>query len=200
MSVDLSKLKVNDTIELRDGTRHVVTAFRRTGSGLYPFCVSYGGDEDTFTEDGHLYVDEMDHPVDIVRILPAAVKTTGGVWVQEYTGDTPPPMPPPATGGIKHDSDKPALALLPFRATEEVAKVLAFGAKKYDAWNWKKGFAWSRLIGAALRHLFAFARGEDKDAETGLSHLAHAACCVLFLLEHELESLGSDDRWKGGAA
>jgi hypothetical protein len=33
-----------------------------------------------------------------------------------------------------------------------------------------------------IRHLFAFARGVDKDPETGLSHLAHLGCNVLFLL------------------
>lgn len=63
-------------------------------------------------------------------------------------------------------------------------------------WNWAKGFTWSRLIGAALRHLFAFARGEDRDPESGLSHLAHAGCCILFLITHERCKLGTDDRFK----
>lgn len=63
-------------------------------------------------------------------------------------------------------------------------------------WNWAKGFTWSRLIGAALRHLFAFARGEDRDPESGLSHLAHAGCCILFLITHERCKLGTDDRYK----
>lgn len=100
-------------------------------------------------------------------------------------------------GGTKHDGEKIRLELLPTRALEEIGKVLTFGAKKYDAWNWAKGFAWSRLIGATFRHLFAFARGEDRDPETGLSHLAHAGCCILFLLEHVLGGLGTDDRYKG---
>ena len=98
--------------------------------------------------------------------------------------------------GTKHDSNKNRLELLPFEALEDIAEVLTFGAQKYDAHNWRKGFAWSRLLGAALRHLFAWARGEDKDPESGLSHLAHAGCCILFLITHQAEGLGKDDRWK----
>ena len=98
--------------------------------------------------------------------------------------------------GKKNDSDKIPLELLPTEALEEVAKVLAFGRAKYSSWNWAKGMAYSRLIGAAMRHLFAWTRGQDKDPETGLSHLAHLACCVLFLLSYTLTSTGLDDRFK----
>lgn len=104
-------------------------------------------------------------------------------------------------GGIKHDTDKTRYDLLPFLALEEVAKVLTFGAKKYDDWNWSKGFKFSRVISAMFRHLTAWVTGQDKDPETGLSHLAHAACCVLFLLTFELTKTGVDDRYTyGGAA
>lgn len=40
-----------------------------------------------------------------------------------------------------------------------------------------------RYFAAAMRHLWAWWTGEERDAETGESHLAHAACCVLFLLD-----------------
>lgn len=97
---------------------------------------------------------------------------------------------------IKLDGEKPRVDLLPAVALEEIAKVLTFGAKKYDNWNWAKGFKWSRLLGAAGRHLFAFMRGEDKDSESGLSHLAHLGCCVVFLLWHERFKKDLDDRFK----
>ena len=101
-----------------------------------------------------------------------------------------------AGGGTKHDSGKPRTDLLPPDALLEVSKVFAFGGNKYGDYNWCKGFKWSRLLGAALRHLFAFMRGEDKDPESEHSHLAHAACCVLMLISHEQRKLGEDDRWK----
>lgn len=95
----------------------------------------------------------------------------------------------------KHDGEKVRVDLLPTGALEEIAKVLTFGAHKYSAWNWAKGMAWSRLLGAAMRHLFAWARGESVDPESGLPHLAHLGCCVLFLIEHERCRLGVDDRF-----
>lgn len=96
---------------------------------------------------------------------------------------------------VKADGDKVRPELLPVGPMLAIAEVLTFGAKKYADHNWRKGFKWTRLIGAAMRHLFAYARGENKDPETGLSHLAHLGCCVVFLLEHEQRGLGEDDRY-----
>ncbi|WP_442880072.1 dATP/dGTP diphosphohydrolase domain-containing protein [Aurantimonas sp. A2-1-M11] len=53
--------------------------------------------------------------------------------------------------------------------------------------------AWSRLRGALDRHMAAFDHGEDTDPETGLPHLAHAACCLTFLLSYQLRNVGEDD-------
>jgi hypothetical protein len=47
-----------------------------------------------------------------------------------------------------------------------------------------------------MRHLHAFNDGEDKDPESGLSHLAHLGCCVMFLLEFEKTHKELDDRFK----
>lgn len=96
----------------------------------------------------------------------------------------------------KADDGKLPLELLPPDALEEIARVLQFGAAKYGERNWEKGLRWARVYGALLRHLFAWWRGQDRDDETGLSHLAHAGCCVLFLLAHERRALGEDDRPK----
>ena len=74
--------------------------------------------------------------------------------------------------------------------------MLKFGADKYHAHNWRDGFAWSRPLAAAMRHIMAFNDGEDKDPESGLSHLAHAACCIMFLLEFEKTHPELDDRYK----
>ena len=96
--------------------------------------------------------------------------------------------------GKKYDAGKLPHHLLPLDAIEGVAAVLAYGATKYEPRGWEKGMAWSRLFSAALRHLFAWWKGEKADPETGYSHLAHAACCVLFLAAYEIRSSGTDDR------
>lgn len=97
--------------------------------------------------------------------------------------------------GVKFDQDKPRMDLLDPHAMEQLAKVLTFGANKYAAHNWRKGLSKSRLLAAALRHLFAYLGGQDTDPETGLSHAAHAMCCCMFILglEHRADL---DDRFK----
>jgi hypothetical protein len=97
---------------------------------------------------------------------------------------------------LKFDGGKLPLHLLSTEAMNQTAAVLAFGAEKYAAHNWRKGFVWSRPLSAAMRHITAFNAGEDKDPESGLSHLAHAACCIMFLLEFEKTHKELDDRYK----
>jgi len=91
--------------------------------------------------------------------------------------------------GKKFDSDKPRMDLLPPKAILEVAKVLSFGAQKYDPENWRLlDNLQSRYTAGALRHIFAHMNGEKDDPESNISHLAHALCCLLFKLEIELEN------------
>lgn len=66
---------------------------------------------------------------------------------------------------------------------EGVAKVLTIGAQKYGDVNWQilPGLGGRRTLAAALRHIVAVTeRGEANDPETGLLHVDHAACEVLF--------------------
>ena len=96
--------------------------------------------------------------------------------------------------GIKYDSEKPRMNLLPPKAIVEISKVLTFGAAKYDAENWRKlDDLQNRYTAGALRHIFAHMDGEELDPETNLSHLAHAMCCLLFKLEIELENAQSEE-------
>lgn len=98
--------------------------------------------------------------------------------------------------GTKFDAGKPPMELLSTEVLVQISRVLEFGKKKYDTHNWRKGMSWSRLIGAALRHLTAYKDGEDLDPETGLSHLAHLGCCTMFLLEFIKTHPDFDDRYK----
>lgn len=100
------------------------------------------------------------------------------------------------TGARKADAGKARMDLLPYPALEAIAQILTFGATKYAAHNWRKGFAWSRIYSSLQRHLGAWSEGEDADPETGKSHLWHAGCNILFLIQHELDGLGTDDRYK----
>jgi hypothetical protein len=102
----------------------------------------------------------------------------------------------PTGTALKFDDGKLPLHLLSTEAMNQTAAVLAFGAQKYAEHNWRKGFVWSRPLSAAMRHITAFNAGEDKDPESGLSHLAHAACCIMFLLEFEKTHKELDDRYK----
>lgn len=100
-----------------------------------------------------------------------------------------------ATEGLKYDQDKPDYSLLSSYAIDELAKVLTFGKYKYAAHNWRKGLSRSRLLAACMRHIFAYLRGENKDPETGLSHLSHAMCCLMFAVELSVTMPETDDRF-----
>ena len=91
---------------------------------------------------------------------------------------------------IKHDSEKIPWHLVPWDAVEQIVEILQFGAKKYADRNWEKGMAPSRLVRAAIGHIVDWfhckINGTDgRDPESGKSHLAHAGCCILFLLAYE---------------
>ncbi len=85
--------------------------------------------------------------------------------------------------GIKYDTSKPRWSLLPIGTMEEVIKVLEYGANKYAPDNWKKVPQMEiRYYDAAMRHIDAYWKGEYLDEESGQPHLAHAVCCLLFLM------------------
>jgi hypothetical protein len=87
------------------------------------------------------------------------------------------------TIGRKFDQDKPRWDLLPWDETQEIVEVLTFGSKKYEDNNWTVVSSPKRRYFAALcRHVLAWWRGEKIDPESGKSHLAHAGCCLLFLM------------------
>lgn len=104
--------------------------------------------------------------------------------------------PTKSGSAMKFDDGKLPVSLLSTEALLQTAAVLKFGADKYHAHNWRDGFAWSRPLAAAMRHILAYNDGEDRDPESGLSHLAHAACCIMFLLEFEKTHPELDDRYK----
>ena len=96
---------------------------------------------------------------------------------------------------LKLDKGKEPLSLVVRSALLEEADVMGHGVTKYGRDNWRLGMKWSRLTDAALRHITAFNEGEDLDPETGLHHLAHARCCLAFLIEYSTTHPTLDDRY-----
>lgn len=99
-------------------------------------------------------------------------------------------------GAYKKDEGKVRLDLIPPEAIQGIGEVLTFGANKYSKRGWESGMAWGRCFGAAMRHLWAWWNPlvPDEDEESGLSHLKHAACCVVFMIAYEEREVGEDDR------
>ena len=91
------------------------------------------------------------------------------------------------TGGRKFDGGKLQYGLIPSLALKEMVRVLTYGAEKYEPGNWKRvPDAQRRYFDAMQRHIWAWKEGEQNDPESGMNHLAHAACCLYFLLERDL--------------
>lgn len=83
----------------------------------------------------------------------------------------------------KFDEGKPMWDLLPYKQVSQVVDVMTFGASKYSVNGWQTvPNARSRYFAATMRHLTAWWEGEKIDKESGIHHLAHAACCILFLM------------------
>lgn len=85
--------------------------------------------------------------------------------------------------GRKFDGGKPRWSLLPWKQVGHIVDVLTFGAKKYDDDNWQGlSNGRDRYFSAMMRHLTAWKDGEVLDSESKLPHLAHAGCCLVFLM------------------
>jgi hypothetical protein len=108
------------------------------------------------------------------------------------------------TEGVKHDTGKPRMELIPPEAMFALADILTSGAEKYGDRNWEMGMGWSRVFGGCMRHAWCWFGGkgparrsfifEDADLETGRSHLWHLMTGVAFLVVYEERGIGTDDR------
>ena len=98
--------------------------------------------------------------------------------------------------GIKHDTGKPPITLLDRDFIEGTAQVMRFGAEKYGRHNWCGGISHTRLADAAMRHLIAWASGEDLDTESGLPHIDHASASINMLRGNQRLNPGMDDRYR----
>jgi len=102
---------------------------------------------------------------------------------------------PKPVQGLRFNSGKLLMSLVPASFGRYCAAGLTYGAVKYAPHNWRKGFDWSQVLDSLQRHIDAFREGEDLDEESGLPHLALAACNLAFLIEFFDKGKGNDDRF-----
>ena len=181
----------------------VVFLHEHVDANLALFAFEAGGEEGAAL---HLHQVMRDPTSDVeVEDKPTAVDDPAQLplWPEdrevpeEATADAWPepqgPLVPQSRGaGLKYDGGKPRPSLLfngmP-RALSHVIDVLTFGAQKYEAHSWQEvenGI--ERYNDAKLRHMLSLAKGEEVDAESGIEHLAHEACNILFVLELALRA------------
>ena len=89
----------------------------------------------------------------------------------------------------KFDQGKPEFHIVAEFAEQlgGINAVLEYGAGKYGLDNWKLGNTLPdirRNKNAAVRHILADLRGQPLDPESGLPHLLHAVCGLLFASWH----------------
>jgi len=95
--------------------------------------------------------------------------------------------------GAKFDQGKLRHDLVLPEFEDALAEVLTFGAQKYAAHSWKNVPDLEvRYYSALRRHMNAWRAGEWLDEESGLPHLAHAACNIYFLFQAGVEPAPED--------
>jgi hypothetical protein len=166
--------------EIPVGTRTSIVGINSTSKGVYLYCVGY--------TEGLFFTFEEIEPA-----LPDYGVPTGGVprrvtavpdgfgTSKDLLGDM---LTSPKPLGTKFDSLKPRWSLVPKGVIAQVVDVLTFGAAKYSADNWMY-VAPDKYYNALNRHIDAWRNGEKLDEETGKHHLAHALCCLMFMLWHD---------------
>ncbi len=90
---------------------------------------------------------------------------------------------------------KPPLSLIPGAARVHLAEAFRDGAQKYGPANWRVDpVSASTYLNAAERHLVSWQDGEEVASDSGVHHLAHAAACLLILLDAQASGTLQDDR------
>lgn len=98
--------------------------------------------------------------------------------------------------GLRFNTDKNQLQLIPEYALKQIGKVMTKGALKYAPNNWRKGMPWSEVEASLQRHLMAYKDCEDFDQESGIYHMAHVAVNAMFIIDYYRSNPQFDDRYK----
>ena len=91
--------------------------------------------------------------------------------------------------------DKAPMEYIIFSALEDDARGLRNGANKYGVGNWLVDpIKATTYVGAMMRHLKAWAEGEDEDLDDNLHPLTHLRNCCAIVLDAEKHGTLIDDR------
>lgn len=89
------------------------------------------------------------------------------------------------TNEAKDTKGKTRLELVLPSTIEWLGRIRTYGVQKYkNPDNWKK-VPKDQYVGAAMRHFEKYRKGEYLDDESGMPHLAHTMCNLMFLLDME---------------
>lgn len=89
---------------------------------------------------------------------------------------------------------KTPIHLVPASAIRECAWAFKLGADKYGAYNWREHpVLLSVYVSAAMRHILAMWDGEWTDPESGHPHAAHAAACMMLLMDAKEHGCAIED-------
>jgi hypothetical protein len=86
---------------------------------------------------------------------------------------------------MKFNEGKPKVRLVYPSAIYEMAKVREYGFNKHGSLNGWMTTPSEDHYDACMRHVLAAAHGEQYDKDSGLKHLSHAMCNLMFLIEEE---------------
>ena len=102
--------------------------------------------------------------------------------------------------GMKHDSGKLLYGcftkgLAP--VIKGVVSVLSYGAQKYarDSWQTVPNGR-QRYLDAFDRHMNDYNIGQDRDIESGLPHIFHAICNLMFVAWFDFQLNGGEDSYR----
>ncbi|WP_308718953.1 dATP/dGTP diphosphohydrolase domain-containing protein [Komagataeibacter xylinus] len=132
------------------------------------------------------------------RVVPDDIhkaETGEDDWYRGW--DSVPANPPTEDRAERHNHGKARLDYLPpdvmTALAEHMTKSMGPG-KKYPERNWEKGMPLMTCYASLLRHLFAWAQGEDRDKESGSLHLVCVLWNAMAMVAYTLRGVGKDDR------
>lgn len=102
-------------------------------------------------------------------------------------------LKPPTPAGLRYNSGKLRVDLIPASFVVALAQVFSQGARKYENDNWKKGLSLRDTLGCCERHLIRLKQGEQFDPETGCHHGAMVAWNALVAMWMMLTGKGTHD-------